>query len=75
MLNINQVIRDKYQLTTSGHDPNSIAYNKPSISMTCTSDNEFHILYRNPKPSSKHLESELRQAQKIQSAHQYPDQF
>jgi hypothetical protein len=75
MLNINQVIRDKYQLTTAGHDPSSIAYDKPPISMTCTSDNEFHILYRNPKLSRKQLESELRQAQKIQSTQQYPDQF
>lgn len=75
MLEINDLIRERYQAkaTTTGVD--EIHYQQPDIGLVCTADNEFHIVYRNPGIDAQELDAEISRAQAKAVAKKYKDQF
>ena len=75
MLEIDRWVRHKYQLQSAGNNPQTIAYTSPPISMLCTPDNEFHIIYRNPNLSTAQVEEEIHKAEAAAESNPYPDQF
>lgn len=75
MLEINQLVRRQYGLQQAGSDPHTIVYEAPPISMLCTGDNSFHIIYRNPDLDPAEVEGEIRQAQAARPPNPYSDQF
>lgn len=75
LLDVNRWVRHKYQLHSPADTPHTIAYSSPPISMLCTADNEFHIIYRNPTLPTAQIEAESREAAAAAQSNPYADQF